>query len=60
MFKILGVLVGLYTAMAVVKGEVYAKSGVSGRTILKGQEPRYFLVVIAIYSALSLALLFLF
>lgn len=57
MFKVLGVLVGLYTLFAILKGEVYAKSGVWGRTVSKQHSREYFWVVIAIYGALSVALL---
>jgi hypothetical protein len=57
MFKLLGALVGVYTLVAAVKGEVYAKSGVWGRTISKHESPEYFWIVIAIYGALSVALL---
>lgn len=60
MFKLLGVLVGLYTILAAFKGEVFAKSGVWGRTISKHDSPEYFWVVIAIYGALSVALLTIF
>ena len=57
MFKILGVLVGIYTVIAAVKGEVYARHRAWGRTVLKDEEPRYFWVVIGIYAVLSVALL---
>lgn len=57
MFKTLGILVGLYTLFAIAKGEVYAKSGVWGRTISKQHSRDYFWIVIAIYAALSVALL---
>jgi hypothetical protein len=60
MFKLFGGLVGLYTLAATLQGEVYAKSGVWGRTISKAREPRYFWAVIAIYAALSIALLTIF
>lgn len=58
MFKLLGALVGLYTVMSAMKGEVYAKHRVWGRMIRKEEEPRYFWVVLGIYAALSVALLF--
>ena len=57
MFKLLGVLVGFYTVYAAVAGSVYAKSGPGGRTIARADEPRYFWAVIAVYAALSAALL---
>lgn len=58
MFKLVGALVGLYTVVAAVKGEVYAKHRAWGRTIRKEEEPRYFWSVIGIYAAPSVALLF--
>jgi hypothetical protein len=57
MFKMLGILVALYTAYAVVRGEVYAKSGPWGRTVSKVDSPQYFWAVIVIYAGLSAALL---
>jgi hypothetical protein len=56
MFKALGVLVGLYTLYAVIKGEVYAKSGIWGKTISRMDSPAYFWVIVAIYAGLALAL----
>jgi len=55
-FKILGVLIGLYTLYAAIHGEVYAKSGAWGRTISRVDSPEYFWVVITIYAGLSVAL----
>ncbi len=60
MFKLLGALLALYTLFAAAQGEVYAKSGVWGRTITRLDSPRYFWVVIGIYAALSVALLTIF
>jgi uncharacterized BrkB/YihY/UPF0761 family membrane protein len=60
MFKFLGVLVALYTIFAVVRGEVYAKSRAWGRSVQRSHEPRYFWVVVSIYSLLALALIFVF
>ena len=57
MFKALGVLLAAYTALAVLRGEVYAKSGAWGRTVKREESSTYFWVVIGIYSALALALL---
>ena len=57
MFKILGIVVALYTAYAVINGEVYAKSGPWGRTVSRVDSPRYFWTVIVIYAGLSVALL---
>jgi hypothetical protein len=60
MFKILGVLLALYTLAAVVRGEVFAKSGVWGRTVSRAQAPEYFWIVIGIYTALSISLILVF
>jgi hypothetical protein len=57
MFKILGVLVGLYTLYAAINGKVYARSGAWGRTVSRVDSPEYFWVVIAIYAGLSIALI---
>jgi hypothetical protein len=59
-FKILGVLVGLYTLYAALKGEVYAKNGISTRVVSRTDSPVYFWVVIAIYAGLSVALVTIF
>jgi hypothetical protein len=56
MFKVLGLMVGVYTLYAAVTGEVYAKSGAWGRTVSRAESPEYFWVVIAIYAGLALAL----
>jgi hypothetical protein len=55
-FKLLGVLVALYTAYAAFTGEVFAKSGPWGRTVSRQESPRYFWIVIVIYAGLSVAL----
>lgn len=60
MFKALGVLVALYSLYATMSGEVYARSGMSGRTISRQHSPRYFWVIIAIYAGLSVALMVVF
>jgi hypothetical protein len=56
MFKALGALVLLYAVYAAVTGEVYAKSGVGGRTVSRDDSPRYFWVVVVIYLGLGLAM----
>jgi hypothetical protein len=56
MFTVIGALLALYTLYATISGAVYAKSGLSGRTVTKAQSPRYFWTVIAIYAGLSIAL----
>lgn len=60
MFKTIGVVVALYTAVAAVQGRVFAKAGAWGRTVLRAETPGYFWTVIGIYAALSVALFFYF
>jgi hypothetical protein len=55
-FKLLGVVVALYTVQAALKGEVYAKSGPGGRLISRSESPEYFWAVVVVYGALSVAL----
>jgi hypothetical protein len=57
LFKVLGILVALYTIDAVRRGEVYAKSGVRGRTVSRDDSPEFFGVGIVIYAGLSMALI---
>jgi hypothetical protein len=59
-FKGLGLLVAFYAIFAAFSGEVYAKAGAAGRTVSRSDSPEYFWVVIAIYAALSVALLVVF
>lgn len=60
MFKLLGIALALYTAHAAMAGRVYIKSGPGGRAVERQHERGYFWVCIAIYAALSVALLTLF
>lgn len=60
MFKLLGVVVLVYAAYGAWHGEIFAKSGPWGRTILREDSPGYFWVVIAVYCLLGLALLLVF
>lgn len=57
MFKVLGVIVILYTLYAAFSGGVYAKSGISSRTVRRDESPEYFWIVIVIYFGLGVALL---
>lgn len=57
MFKLLGILVGLYTVYAIAAGSVYAKAGPGGGLVSRQASPDYFWIVIAVYAGLSLALL---
>lgn len=59
-FKVLGIILAIYTVYAAVAGEVYAKSGASGRTVSRQESPMYFWVVVAVYGALSIALVTIF
>jgi hypothetical protein len=60
MFKTLGIFAALYTIYAVYTGEAYIKSGVTGRTVSRGNSPEYFWVVIVIYAGLIAALIMVF
>lgn len=55
-FKILGGLLAAYTIHAVFAGEIYAKRGAWGHAVSRRDSPTYFWAIVAIYSALSLAL----
>lgn len=56
MFDVLGVLVAIYAAYAALAGEVVVAEGPGARRVRRMESPKYFWVCIAIYSALSLAL----
>jgi hypothetical protein len=58
--KFIGAIVGLYALYAAFKGEVYAKSGVWGKVVLRDETPGYFWTVIVIYAGLAVALATLF
>ena len=60
MFKVLGALLAVYTAFAIFRGEVIAKSGPSGRTVERTSSPGYFWVVISIYLVLAVLLMTIF
>ncbi len=57
MFRLLGILLLVYVAYALHKGEVYAKHRWSGRTVYRNDSPGYFATVIAIYIILGIALI---
>lgn len=57
MFKPLGILVAAYVLYAVWRGEVFARSGIWGKTVVREESPRYFWVVIGCYALLAIALL---
>lgn len=60
MFRALGIGIALYVVYAVFNGSVHAKSGIRMREVLRDESPGYFWAVIAIYSVLSLMLIFVF
>lgn len=60
MFRALGLLVLVYVAYALSQGEVYAKHRWYGKRVFRHESPGYFAAVIAIYTLLALALMFVF
>jgi hypothetical protein len=57
MFTTLGALLAVYTVYAAFTGRVFAKAGARGTTVDREASPAYFWTVIAIYGALSIALI---
>ena len=60
LFDMLGLLMGLYVLYAALTGEVYAKSGVWGRTVSRSESPANFWMTVVIYTGLAVALVTLF
>jgi len=60
LFVLLGLALLAYTGVAVMRGEVVAKSGPGMRRLRRDAHAVAFWSVIAIYAGLALALLFLF
>ena len=60
MFKLLVIVVVVYTVYAVLRGEVVARDGPGGRSVSRMKSPEYFWTVIATYAALAIALLTIF
>jgi hypothetical protein len=60
LFKLLGVLLAAYIALSLHRGEVYAKSGIWGRTYRRDDDAKNFWITIIVYILLSLALAFVF
>lgn len=56
LFKFLGVMLAIYVLYAIKAGEVYAKSGATGRMVSRAESPVYYWVVIIIYIGLGIAL----
>ncbi len=57
MFKFIGTVLLIYIFYAIATGRVLAKAGIRVREVLREDSPRYLWMVVAIYSALSVALL---
>jgi hypothetical protein len=57
MFKALGALLLVYVAYAIFRGEVYARAGVGGTTVVRSERPQYFWTVIVIYIGLAIAMI---
>ena len=60
LFAILGIAVGGYAAYGLVTGEVFAKSGVWGRTFRRDEDRVGYWSAIGAYTVLSILLLFFF
>lgn len=59
-FRLLAALVALYVAHGLATGEVYAKSGVFGRSFRRDESPLGYWGAIGAYAALACMLAFLF
>ena len=57
MFVILGIVLALYVAYAMIQGEVTVKSGIKARTVLRADTPVYYWTCIAVYGLLAFALI---
>lgn len=55
LFRIIGLLVALYALYAVVAGEVFAKSGIWGKTYTRRETPVNYWMTIVIYAGLAVA-----
>lgn len=60
LFRLLGILLACYVALALQRGVVYAKSGPWGRHFDRDDDPFHYWSAIVCYVLLSLALLFVF
>jgi hypothetical protein len=56
LFQILAVAVALYTLHAALAGEVFARSGVWGKTLSRADSPVEFWMTIVIYAGLAIAM----
>lgn len=60
LFKLLGVLVAGYVVFALARGEIYAKSGIWGRTYRRDDDATKFWTTVVVYSLLAIALVVVF
>jgi hypothetical protein len=60
LFRILGVAVAFYVAVALRSGHVYARSGPWGRDFERGSDGWRYWSAIVTYSLLGIALIFIF
>jgi hypothetical protein len=60
MFRVLGILLSLYVVHCLLKGAVYAKAGIWGRTIERAADPWGYWGALGAYFALSLAFVLIF
>lgn len=56
LFDLLGGVLGLYVVYAAIDGKVYAKHRAWGRSWSRAENPAQFWTIIAIYTALAIAL----
>jgi hypothetical protein len=59
-FKLLGAILVLYVAYALNSRAIYARRGIWGTTYRRDADPARYWSTLAAYTALSIALLFLF
>lgn len=57
MFKAIGVIVALYVAYCVYRGEVLVRSRAWGKRVARSEAPREFWLSVGIYGLLAVALL---
>jgi len=60
LFRILGILLACYVVQSLMRGSVYAKSGIWGRTFTRDENPWHYWSAIVCYTLLSAALVFIF
>jgi hypothetical protein len=60
LFKLLGFLLACYVLRALSTGEVYARSGIWGRTFRRDEQPWSYRSAVVAYAMLSIALMFVF